>query len=706
MDLDMDPYEEAEAEAAVEAAGLGGPAAEDSSDDSDEDDSEAESDYEEKSYGLLRSGKHQGYKLKDLLQHADGIGASSKHRRHGRERASHRAFARFVRTDPSFAEELAGITGIAGAIAPAPATNANGIANAHGTAESDVVSAGSNFAAPAVAPPLEDVEKHVFPWACVLAAGSALKLEEFASRVVIFSFVEILPLFMDEMQGSETFAIVRFKNDWSGFNDALTLDNHFSLNKLGKNEWDIRTNGGDSAKWEGGKDEVKVYGWIAQEGDYNAASVVGRFLRKHTNLKTINDVSKIGSERSGETVAALASQIDEKNQSLQKLESKKNATELSIARLQERTGSNMKHIMKRRRRLRLRLLGKFVIAHKDNFIMAYVEMRSIHRRARENALRIFRDNENLRHELENRRRELNSRAKELEKLSAENARDKKKLDDERQKARGDNSELELASIEQQRTDEDVHKLLDDQKREKEDAHARMLQLEKERHEKQQLELEVTRLNGTLQVMKHLEGDNDRDIHEKMEKLTLKLDHEIRRLEELYGDLVRKQREANDELVQAREELEEGLKGELNECRVIGIKRMGEFDTKPFLNACKIKYGSDDYETKASKLVTTWEAEIKKPSWHPFKMIDQADGEKKVINDDDARLKHLRIRYGNDVCNAMKTALMEINEHNPSGRYFKPELWNFREGRKATLKEVFEYLFGQMETTIKRKQRRR
>ncbi|KAK3128661.1 hypothetical protein QOZ80_6BG0464870 [Eleusine coracana subsp. coracana] len=622
MDLDMDPYEEAEAEAAVEAAGLGGPAAEDSSDDSDEDDSEAESDYEEKSYGLLRSGKHQ---------HADGIGASSKHRRHGRERASHRAFARFVRTDPSFAEELAGITGIAGAIAPAPATNANGIANAHGTAESDVVSAGSNFAAPAVAPPLEDVEKHVFPWACVLAAGSALKLEEFASRVVIFSFVEILPLFMDEMQGSETFAIVRFKNDWSGFNDALTLDNHFSLNKLGKNEWDIRTNGGDSAKWEGGKDEVKVYGWIAQEGDYNAASVVGRFLRKHTNLKTINDVSKIGSERSGETVAALASQIDEKNQSLQKLESKKNATELSIARLQERTGSNMKHIMK--------------VAPAPAPAPA-------------------------------------------------------------PRARGDNSELELASIEQQRTDEDVHKLLDDQKREKEDAHARMLQLEKERHEKQQLELEVTRLNGTLQVMKHLEGDNDRDIHEKMEKLTLKLDHEIRRLEELYGDLVRKQREANDELVQAREELEEGLKGELNECRVIGIKRMGEFDTKPFLNACKIKYGSDDYETKASKLVTTWEAEIKKPSWHPFKMIDQADGEKKVINDDDARLKHLRIRYGNDVCNAMETALMEINEHNPSGRYFKPELWNFREGRKATLKEVFEYLFGQMETTIKRKQRRR
>jgi hypothetical protein len=77
---------------------------------------------------------------------------------------------------------------------------------------------------------------------------------------------------------------------------------------------------------------------------------------------------------------------------------------------------------------------------------------------------------------------------------------------------------------------------------------------RELHEKQHLELEVTRLNGTLQVMKHLEGDDDGDIHEKMEKLSLKLEHERRRLEELSGELVRKERESNDELQQARKEL--------------------------------------------------------------------------------------------------------------------------------------------------------
>jgi hypothetical protein len=83
----------------------------------------------------------------------------------------------------------------------------------------------------------------------------------------------------------------------------------------------------------------------------------------------------------------------------------------------------------------------------------------------------------------------------------------------------------------------------------------MLQLEKELHEKQQLELEVERLNGTLQVMKHLEGDDDGgDIHEKMEKLSERFEREKKRLEDLSGDLVRKERESNDELQEARKEL--------------------------------------------------------------------------------------------------------------------------------------------------------
>jgi len=73
----------------------------------------------------------------------------------------------------------------------------------------------------------------------------------------------------------------------------------------------------------------------------------------------------------------------------------------------------------------------------------------------------------------------------------------------------------------------------------------------------------------------------------------------------------------------------------------------------------------------------------------------------VLDDDDAKLKLLRFEYGDDVCNAVKTALMEINMYNPSERDLVPEFWNFRKGRKATIKEVL-YLFGHMEMTTKRR----
>jgi hypothetical protein len=348
MDLDMDdyidPYEEAEAEAAA--------AEDDDSDDPDEDDSDAESDYEEKSFGLLKSGKHrvrnpdgtfrcpfcpgkkkQGYKIKDLLQHADGIGVSSKHRRHGRERANHRAFARFVRTDPDFAEDLVGITGIQGAITATPADK-NGSANGDGKALGNGDTAGSSSVAAKVGLP-QEVERFAWPWACVLAAGAGFNPEEFADRVAMFSLVEVVPLFVDEMEVTETFAIVRFTNDWSGFNDALTLENHFGVNKLGKKEFETRDSGLGSVVGDGGEGEVKVYGWVARAEDYDATSVVGRFLRKHTVLKTIDEVSKTELEKSGEMVAILASQIEEKNRYLQDLETKKNATELSISRLEE-----------------------------------------------------------------------------------------------------------------------------------------------------------------------------------------------------------------------------------------------------------------------------------------------------------------------------------------------------------------------------------
>ncbi|GKC99568.1 factor of DNA methylation 1-like protein [Tanacetum coccineum] len=59
----------------------------------------------------------------------------------------------------------------------------------------------------------------------------------------------------------------------------------------------------------------------------------------------------------------------------------------------------------------------------------------------------------------------------------------------------------------------------------------------------------------------------------------------------------------------------------------------------------------------------------------------------VINEDDELLKDLKAEWGTGVFDAVVTAFLEMNEYNPWGRYVVNELWNFKDNRKATLKEA-------------------
>ena len=66
----------------------------------------------------------------------------------------------------------------------------------------------------------------------------------------------------------------------------------------------------------------------------------------------------------------------------------------------------------------------------------------------------------------------------------------------------------------------------------------------------------------------------------------------------------------------------------------------------------------------------------------------------IIDEEDERLKDLQNEYGDEVYMAVTDALKEVNEYNPSGRYVVSELWNFKEGRKATLREGVEDILKQ------------
>ena len=66
----------------------------------------------------------------------------------------------------------------------------------------------------------------------------------------------------------------------------------------------------------------------------------------------------------------------------------------------------------------------------------------------------------------------------------------------------------------------------------------------------------------------------------------------------------------------------------------------------------------------------------------------------IVDDEDEKLKGLTAEMGEGAYKAVVAALTEINEYNPSGRYITSELWNYEEGRKATLEEGVQVLLKQ------------
>ncbi|KAK4578954.1 hypothetical protein RGQ29_028855 [Quercus rubra] len=124
--------------------------------------------------------------------------------------------------------------------------------------------------------------------------------------------------------------------------------------------------------------------------------------------------------------------------------------------------------------------------------------------------------------------------------------------------------------------------------------------------------------------------------------------------------------------------------------------MGEVNEKPFKGVCFKKF-PNDWELKSAELISLWQANVSNPMWHPFK-AEFVDGKlQEVIDKCDSKLKELRSVWGEEVYKAVADALLELNDYNSSGRYVVPKLWNFNEGRKASLKEVINNMIEELKT---------
>ncbi|CAB4282450.1 unnamed protein product [Prunus armeniaca] len=156
--------------------------------------------------------------------------------------------------------------------------------------------------------------------------------------------------------------------------------------------------------------------------------------------------------------------------------------------------------------------------------------------------------------------------------------------------------------------------------------------------------------------------NDDDGNEKMKEIRKKLketEEELEYAEAHNHKLIAKE----SELEEARKELIYGWDSASR--AFIGVKRMGELESKPFQTACKRRYPMDEADDQAAALCSLWESYLRDSCWKPFKSTRVAFRQqpKITIDEGDEKLKKLKDEFGDEVYNAATTALLESKEYN-------------------------------------------
>ncbi|KAK9734817.1 hypothetical protein RND81_04G164900 [Saponaria officinalis] len=586
---------------------------------------------------FCRGKRRQEYSYHDLLQHAKSIGKSSRSAKL-KEKGDHIALADYLDRyhRPRVSAKL-------------PEKSSSDVLRESGKL-SEKSSSHLGY---------DKNEKFAWPWKGIVAnlpvqkqngryvgeSGSKLR-DELAKKG--FNPVKVIPLWTHE--GHSGFAVVNFNKDFAGFGNAMSFEKSFESEQCGRRAWYTSRSRGD-----------KLYGWMAREVDFSSG-VIGKHLRDNSDVKSINEVETEDTRLMESLVSNLTETIKSKDDQVQQMKSKFQETCASLNKAMQ---------------------------EKDTMTQAYnEEMQRIQMQTMKDTRKIFGEHEMFKKQLESERERLERREKDLKKREAN-------YDNEVIELRRRRKMNALASAEQKKADESVLRLMEEQKREKEELLKKIINLQKQLDGKQALELEIEQLRGKSLVLEHME--RDAETKRKMEEIDEELkdkEEDLQALEDLAQTLIVKERNSNDELQDARKELITGLSKETRSTRAtIGVKFVGALDGKLFEKVAKDKYPSDHVPTKAEELMAICRSHIEDHDWHPFKTVTEHGVPKEVINEDDERLQSLRNDLGEEAWQAMVTAMSELNEYNASGRYPVPELWNLKEGRKATLKEGAEFILN-------------
>ncbi|CAN6336282.1 unnamed protein product [Urochloa humidicola] len=586
------------------------------------------------------SDEEKEYSLDDLLQHALGVGTARDPL--AKENADHRALAKHLKN--KLAKSLPGSV-----LQPM-------------------------LMDPQVPQHTRD-EQFVWPWMGILVnmpneffGKSANRLKEHFSS---FHPVKVHPVYSHGCPTRD--AIVEFGKDWSGFRNAWAFESHFTMKGYSKKCWREMKHGG-----------TEPIGWMARADDYNSLGAIGDLLRKNGDLQTVNDIQKDMTNKNDKLMANLACQVQEKNMHLEKLEFEYNKRSASLDILMQK---------------------------REQLLESYTqEIKKMRKLSQQNTQRVVDENRKLQSDLQGMMDELDTRNKQIEELSAQSECSSRELELEKQKNASKANHLRLAALEQQKANENVMKIMERQKREKEDVLEKLMMLSIQSEKKLNLELNINHLMGQLQVMELKPGDADSESSKRIDELKEELNEKITGLNDVESfnqSLIAKESKNTDELREARGvliQVLQGLPGTTSSQTRIGIKRIGELDSKVFLNTCKRKFPAEEAEAESAILCSKWQNEINNPEWNPFKVIMVDGNMLEVIRDDDKKLQELK-EHGEEAYAAVTKALTVLKMGNGRRNPF-PELWNYKEGRKAHMKEAVQHALELWKASKAKGKRRR
>lgn len=178
---------------------------------------------------------------------------------------------------------------------------------------------------------LKTEEHFVWPWKGILAnistqqkngrlvgdSGSKLR-----AQLSSFNPLKVHPVW--NYRGHSGFAIVEFSPDMVGFKNAMYFENDFEMKGQGKRDWEGRFDKGE-----------ELFGWVAREDDYRKNDLIGDYLRRHGNLKTLAELERDEKVKNDRLVAGLLVDVEVKNRTLMELEGKCAENEVAVERIMQ-----------------------------------------------------------------------------------------------------------------------------------------------------------------------------------------------------------------------------------------------------------------------------------------------------------------------------------------------------------------------------------